>query len=159
NRGEVTLKPMQLTLNTNGLVSANGVVNLGVPGYTYDLSFQANRVPLEPLSNTFTTNAPGTYKGDLYAQGSFKGAGLTDASLKKNLNGALSLNLTNMNYEIVTGKPKRILEPISLALGVPELTQTPINWISATSQIGQGQIDLQQFAVHSQAFHAETRGI
>src|SRR5262249_54099437 len=84
--------------------------------------------------------------------------GLTDLNLKKNLNGNLFLNLTNMTYEIVGPKIKRVLEPISVVLRVPELMQTPLSWVGAKADVGQGQIQLQQFSVQSQAFDAESHG-
>ena len=79
----------------------------------------------------------GTLKGDLFAQAQIRGAGITGTNLHKNLAGNLSFNLTNMNYEIVGAKIKRVLQPISLALRVPELMQTPINWV-CEDRDGQG---------------------
>lgn len=157
NRGAVTIKPAAMEVN-GAPVSASAILNLGVPGYTYDVSFSADRVPIEPLANTFTTHTPGQYKGDLIAQAQLKGAGVTGASLRKHLTGSASLNLTNMHYEIVGRKTKKLLQPIALVLRVPELTQTPIDWIAAQLQAGNGQIALEQFQVRSQAFFAESSG-
>ena len=44
---------------------------------------------------------------------------MTGPNLKENLAGAFNLNLTNMNYQIVGPKLKRVLVPIALALRVP----------------------------------------
>jgi hypothetical protein len=63
-----------------------------------------------------------------------------------------------LNYEIVGRKAKRLLEPIALVLRVPELMQTPLNWIAAKADVGKGLINLQQFVVKSPAFLAESRG-
>jgi hypothetical protein len=156
-KGEVTLRPFDCTVN-GAPVSANAVLNLTVPGYAYDMSMKAEGVPLEPLSNTFTTNAPGQLKGLLFADAQLKGQGTSGPSLQKNLTGNLLLNLTNMNYEIVGKTTKRLLEPIALVLRVPELTQTPLNWIGTKAQIGSGKIDVQQFSVLSQAFFAQSHG-
>lgn len=157
NRGQVTIKPATMLVN-GGPVSGTAVLNLGVPGYAYEMSFMADRVPIEPLSNTFTTNAPGQYTGDLIARAELKGAGTTGPSLQKHLTGNATLNLTNMHYEIVGRKAKRLIDPIALVLRVPELSQTPINWIAAQLQVGNGQIALEQFKVQSQAFFAESSG-
>ncbi len=157
SRGEVTIKPAAMLVN-GAPVNGTAVLNLGVPGYAYELSFMADRVPIEPLSNTFTTNAPGQYTGDLIARAELKGAGMTGPSLRKHLTGNASLNLTNMHYEIVGRKTKRLIDPIALVLRVPELTQTPIHWIAAQLQVGNGQIALEQFKVQSQAFFAESNG-
>jgi hypothetical protein len=51
-----------------------------------------------------------------------------------------------------------VLEPISVVLRVPELMQTPLSWVGAKAEVGQGQIQLQQFSVQSQAFDAESHG-
>ncbi|MFO1497952.1 MAG: AsmA-like C-terminal region-containing protein [Verrucomicrobiota bacterium] len=155
--GEVTMRPFALTVNGAPL-SLEAMLNLGVPGYTYDLSFQTDRLPLGPLAATFMTNAAGLQQGQIRAQGQLKGAGVTGANLQKNLTGNLTLALTNMNYAIVSPKINRLLEPIALVLRVPELTQTPINWIAAQTDIGQGQIAVRQFALQSQAFVAESQG-
>lgn len=154
---QVTLLPLQMLVN-GGAVTGSASLNLATPGYGYDLTIQADKVPLEPLANTFTTNAPGTYKGDTFAKLQLKGSGTTDASLRKNLTGSLSLDLTNMNYEIVGQKTKRLLEPIAAVLNLPELMQTPLNWIGARADIGTGQVNVRQFTVRSQAFLAESQG-
>jgi type II secretion system protein N len=154
---ECAVQPVAFQLN-GAPVNASALLNLGVPGYRYDLSLKADGIPIEALSTNLTTNAPGLYSGNLYVQTQLKGAGVTGRSLQKNLGGNLSLNLTNMTYEVVGPKAKRLLEPIALVLRVPELTQTPINWISSYLTIGNGQADVQQFIVQSQAFHAESQG-
>lgn len=157
NRGEITLKPFQLALN-GAPVNLSGVVNVSVPGYQYDIALQGDQIPLEPVINSFTTQSAGAYKGNLILRGQLKGAGTTGANLQRNLAGQLDLSLTNLNLEIVGPKVKRLLAPIALALRLPELTQTPINWVNASSQIGQGRVQLNQFAVLSQAFYAEGKG-
>jgi type II secretion system protein N len=157
NHGQVTLDPIQLSLN-GAPVSAKAALNLAVQGYTYDFSMNAERVPLAPLANSFSTNSPNQKLGELVAQAQLKGAGITDLNLKKNLNGNLSLTLTNMSYDVLGPKVDRLLRPISVVLNVPELMQTPINWVSAKAQVGSGQLDLQQFRVQSQAFYAESHG-
>ena len=157
NGGEINVQPVEMTLN-GAPVSARAALNVGVPGYTYDVSFKGDRVPIEPLANTFSSNPPGSFKGDFFANANIKGAGISGPSLRKNLGGDVSLNMTNLNYEIVGRKTKRLLEPIAAILRVPELMQTPINWIVAKTDIGQGQVNLQQFTVQSAAFLAESRG-
>ena len=53
NGGRVVLKPFQLTLN-GAPVKGTLDLNLGVPGYRYDLAIGATRVPLAPLMDSFT---------------------------------------------------------------------------------------------------------
>jgi type II secretion system protein N len=139
-------------------VSLQGTVHVGVPGYTYNLGFQTDRLPIEPLANSFTTNAPGMYKGDLNARGQIQGRGITGPSLQNSLAGQISLSLTNLNFQVVSPTTQRLLEPIALVLRVPELTQTPLSWIDSQMTIGQGQARVDRFVAMSQAFHAQAQG-
>lgn len=157
NRGEITVKPLQMSLN-GAPVNASAVMNLSVPGCKYELALDADKIPLEPLANTFSTNSTGQYRGELVARAQLRAAGITGANLQKSLAGQLSLSLTNLSLEIVGKKTKRLLEPIALVLRVPELTQTPLNWVNAQADIGQGKIGVNQFAVLSHAFFAEGKG-
>ncbi|PYJ99080.1 MAG: hypothetical protein DME23_10495, partial [Verrucomicrobia bacterium] len=60
NHGEVAVKPLQLAFN-GAPVSASALVNLAVKGYTYDLWLNADKVPLEPIANTFAPDDRGQY--------------------------------------------------------------------------------------------------
>ena len=94
--GQVTLKPFQLTLN-GAPVTAAADVNLGVPGYTYDVSFSAQAVPLAPLVDSAAPEYKGACGGTATAEGQLKGAGITGANLQKNLAGKFYAGSTNMN--------------------------------------------------------------
>jgi hypothetical protein len=50
------------------------------------------------------------------------------------------------------------LVPISLALQVPELTETPLNWVAAQTEITNGVVNLKHLGVESAAFYAESAG-
>jgi hypothetical protein len=153
----VTIKPFQFNLN-GGPVNFTGTFNVGVPGYVYDIAFSANQVPLAPLANTFSTNNANQLQGTFEANAGIKGAGTTGASLKKSLAGDASINLTNLNYQILGPKLKKIMVPISIALNAPELVQSPINWVSAQTDIGNGEIRLKHLGVESDVFFAESAG-
>ena len=84
--GHVTIKPFQLTLN-GAPVNATVDLNLGVPGYKYDLTLGADRVPLAPLMNTFKPDRKDQMGGTVTANAQVKGAGVTGASLQRNLTG------------------------------------------------------------------------
>jgi len=71
---KVLLKPFQLTLN-GAPVSANADLNLGVKGYTYDVSFNADKIPLDPIINSFMPESKGQYHGLILANAQIKGAG------------------------------------------------------------------------------------
>ena len=163
--GKITMKDNQLLMDpfrmqvNGGDVNFTANVNTGVPGYRYDVSFATDNVPLEPLANSLgEPNQQGRLQGTVLARGEIKGAGVTGPSLQKNLAGAFNLNLTNMNYQIVGPRLRRVLVPIALALRVPELAESPVNWAAADAQIGSGKVDLQRFAVESEAFFAQSGG-
>ncbi len=76
------LKPFKLSLN-GAPVNATVDLNLGVPGYRYDVAFSADRIPVAPLVNTFVPDRKGQMGGTLTANAQIKGAGITGASLAK----------------------------------------------------------------------------
>lgn len=153
----VQLNPFQLALN-GAPVNVNGNVNVGLPGYQYDLAIKADKVPLAPLANTFSAANSNKLEGNLVADMRIRGAGMTGPNLKKNLAGNAHVNLTNLNYQVVGPKIRRILVPISIALRVPELAETPINWVALQSEIANGVVDLKYLRVESEAFYAESAG-
>jgi len=153
----VAIKPFQLNLN-GGPVSLTGNFDVGAPGYKYDIAFGAENVPLAPVVNTFSEANKGKVQGTFIASAKINGAGITGPSLKKNLGGALTINMTNLNYQVVGPKLRKVLVPISVVLNAPELLSTPISWVSAQTDIGQGQVKLQHLGVESEAFYAESTG-
>jgi hypothetical protein len=154
----VQLNPFQLNLN-GGPVSVTGNVNVGWPGYLYDVAFKADSVPLAPLANSFGSGKTNSLVGNLIADAQIRGAGTTGPNLRKNLAGNANINLTNLNYEVAGPKLKRILVPISVALNLPEIAQSPINWASVqTDAAGNGQVNLKHLGVESTAFYAESAG-
>jgi hypothetical protein len=78
----VTVNPCRFTLN-GAPVQATATLNLGVPGYEYDITFGADKVPVEPLANSFSPEYRGQAKGELLASAQIKGAGTSDANLRK----------------------------------------------------------------------------
>jgi hypothetical protein len=153
----VQLKPFDLQLN-GGAVNIAGNFDVGRPGYVYDLTFKAKNVPLAPLANSLELTGSNQLAGTFIADAHLKGAGITGPNLKKNLGGKLDLTLTNINYLPGGPKLRRILVPISLALRVPELAETPINWVDARAQITNGTVQVAHAAVESEAFLANVTG-
>jgi type II secretion system protein N len=153
----VTLNPMRLGIN-GGPVTGVVALNLGVKGYTYDVAFNADRVPIEPFASSFSTATNGEYKGFLLADAKIRGAGITGAGLQKNLQGMANFSATNMDVKIVGPKMRKILAPISVVLRVPELLETPINWIDGQTTMGDGKIVVQKLGVESEAFYANVTG-
>ncbi len=155
----VLLSPFQLTLN-GAPVKLEADVNVGVKGYTYTVSGSLDKVPLEPLANSFLPpEKKGAYQGLILADAKIKGAGTTGVNLKKSLDGYVSLTFTNANLQIVDRKYKNILAPISLALQVPEISQSPISWLDARLNFGGGNITLSNFVAVSESYRASVQAV
>ena len=166
--GRLLLKPFQLTLN-GAPVSAEADLNLGVKGWTYNVSLNADRIPLDPFVNSFMPDSRGRYHGQLLANAQLKGAGITDASIQKNLAGQFGLSFTNASIQLFADNkpPKSILgrliwyplEAIGLFLRINEVANSPLNSIYAQAQIGDGKINLSRVSLQSQAFEAHAQGV
>jgi len=155
--GHIVLKPLQLTLN-GGPINSTLDLDLGVPGYKYDLVFTADKVPLEPLvdsfSPTYRDSANGMLSGDIQV----KGAGTTGRSLRQSLTGKTTLAVKDAKIQIVGPKAKAILGPISLMLGAPELLSSPLDYLDTDLRFGSGKIDMRKFTARSSAVLVESRG-
>ena len=156
--GKITLDPCRLLLN-GAPVTASVDLNLGVKGWVYALTLQMDKVPLAPIADTFSPATRGQYQGLIIASAQIKGAGITGASLQKSLSGQTSLNFTNADLQLNGPKTKRVIVPIATLLGISEITQTPLDWLQAQTEMGGGNITLTRFTAHSAAFEATTAGV
>ncbi len=161
----VTMKPLEMSIN-GGPVDASVDLDLSVPGYKYDLVFKANRIPAEPIANSFSPDYKGRVKGELLADIGIKGAGTTGVNLKKTLVGNLGLTVTNANIQLVGPRKKSILGTLNgaltlvgFALGVPDLSKSPVEFLTSNIKFGDGQINLADLTVVSDAFIAKSRGV
>ncbi len=153
----ITLSPMQMTMN-GGPAKADVDIDVGVPGYAYNLSFSADGIPLKPVVNSFMSEEnKDQYQGTLLANGKIKGVGTTGVSLKKNLTGNMGFTFTNANIK-VGSKLQPILNTIAAVLSVPEIKESPINWVDAQLQFGGGQIKIPRCIVESEALRASVQG-
>ncbi len=181
--GHVVVKPFKLVLN-GAPVNATVDLNLGVPGYRYAMAYSADRIPLTPLVNTFVPDRKGQVGGTLTASAQIMGAGITGASLQKNLAGQIGVGLTNLNLSVVNVRSPVLKKVINVVATIPELLvnpqnaisslmgqvtgtggglmgsleKSPIQIINAQVKAGGGRIDLQQSSVQSAAFEADARG-
>lgn len=122
--GHLLLKPCQFTIN-NAPVKATVDLNLGVPGYTYDVAFSAEAVPLAPLVNSFAPDRKGQIAGTTTADGQIKGAGITGASLQKNLAGKFEFGATNLNLSIANVRSPLLKSIVNTVIALPDLLQNP----------------------------------
>ena len=158
NGSSISLSPFEVSVN-EAPMRGNLDLNLGVRGYTYNLALSADRVPLEPLANTFIPDKRGQYKGSIVANVALKGAGITGTSMKKNLAGQINMTFTNANIQIVSPKLRRVLVPIAAILRVTDITQSPLNWMNTSTEIGGGNINLKALTIVSEAFQGDTHGV
>lgn len=183
--GHVVLNPFKLTLN-GAPVNTTVDLDMGVPGYKYAVSFNAQAIPLAPLVNTFQPERKGQVAGTLTAQAQIKGIGTTGTNLQKNLTGQFDVNSTNLNLSVINIKSPLLRTLINVVATIPdlvrnpegavgnflgaltsgsktgglsgELEKSPIDQIAARGSIGSGQVQLQQAMVQSSAFEADANG-
>jgi hypothetical protein len=154
---KVQVAPLQLSVN-GGLCKGAVALNLGVPGYQYDLALNADKIPVGPAVDTFSPEQKGKIKGDFILVSQIKGAGVTGRSLQSNLSGDVLFSFTNANFQLTSPWVKTLFYPIGLAVGAPDLVNAPISWAGATAKIGEGKINFTQFNLVSDTFTADTQG-
>ncbi|MBA4150436.1 MAG: hypothetical protein H0X66_20180 [Verrucomicrobia bacterium] len=152
----VTLSPMQMTMN-GAPMKADVDVDLGVRGYGYKISFSADHVPLQPIANSFMPENRDRYQGQIVANGNITTIGTTGTSLRQHLNGEIGFTFTNANINFGT-KLQPILNVIATAIRVPEVAESPIDWIGTDLQFGNGQIQISRSIVRSEAIRAWLQG-
>jgi hypothetical protein len=180
--GAVTVNPCKLTLN-GAPVNATVNLDMGVPGYKYDMSFNAQAVPLAPLMDSFQPERKGQLGGTFSAQAKVSGTGTTGASLQKSLAGQFDMGSTNLNLSTANIKDKLVKNIVAAIVLLPDLVANPtatglnlissrltgggttnelsksvVNSVVMRGTMGSGQVSLQQMMVQSPAFRAEANG-
>ncbi|MEI9865656.1 MAG: hypothetical protein WDN00_14120 [Limisphaerales bacterium] len=178
----VLVKPCQLTLN-GAPVKATTDLNLGVPGYTYDVTFSADAVPLAPLVNSFAPASKGQISGTTIIGVQVKGAGVTGASLQKHLAGEFNFATTNMDLAIPNIRTPLVKSVINVIVGLPDLIRnptaalgnlfgsgtkksgfadslaaSPVDAITMQASVADGKVLLQSAELRSAAFQALASG-
>lgn len=120
----VTVDPFALNLN-GAPVTAKIAANVGVPGYQYDVQFGADKIQLEPFVNSFMPDRKGQIHGTLVANAAIKGAGITGASLAKNLGGGFDFAATNLNLKLEDARSPLIKTLINVVVAIPNLIKNP----------------------------------
>jgi len=154
---KITLAPCRLAIN-GAPFQAGLDLDLGVRGYKYAMSMQMDKVPLEPIANTFSPETRGQYQGLILVNAQINGAGITGSSLQKNLGGQAGFTFTNANLLLMGPKSRKLIEPIATMLNVNEITQTPISWLDVQTDLGGGNIKLTRFIAQGAAYDARTQG-
>jgi AsmA-like protein len=140
----VTVNPCKLALN-GAPVTMTTDLDLGVPGYKYDLSASARAIPLAPLVNTFQPENKGILSGTMTAEAKVTGAGTTGASLQKSLAGNFDIGSTNLNLAVENipnkGVYSRLLKTLVNAIVlIPDLARNPsANLLTTASSLLSGR--------------------
>ena len=122
--GHMGLNLFKLSLN-GAPVDTTVDLDLGVPGYKYDVAFNAKAVPLAPLVNSFQPERKGQVQGTLTAQGKLAGTGTSGASLKKTLAGQFDMSSTNLNLAVQNIKNPMLKALVEVIVIIPDLAQNP----------------------------------
>ncbi|HEX4120606.1 MAG TPA: AsmA family protein [Verrucomicrobiae bacterium] len=154
---KLVLDPCSLTLN-GGRVNGTVDVDFGVTGYRYSLGVALDKVPLEPIANSFSSDDAGRYKGLILSDVKITGAGVTGASLQKNLAGQVNFTLTNADIQLTGPKLQKVVGPIANLLGLHELLTYPLTSLDARIDMGGGNISISRCVVGSSAFEASVEG-
>lgn len=183
--GHVVVNPCKLAINA-APVDSTVDLDLGVPGYKYDVAFSAKAIPLAPLVNSFQPARKGQVGGTFSAQAKVRGEGTTGASLKKNLTGDFDMGSTNLNLSVANIKSPMLKALVNVVTMIPdliknsgnvnsllsglvgaattkgglsdELSRSPLDSIVARGSMGTGVVTLQNALVQSPAFRAEVNG-
>ena len=182
--GHVVLDPCKLALNGAPLATTLDL-DLGVPGYKYALTLNAQALPLTPVINSFQPDRKDQIGGTLTANANISGTGTTGASLQKTLTGQFDISSTNLNLSVINVKSPLLKTLVNVVAAIPELLhnplgaaasliegvtglgggglmdelkRSPIDVIVARGSAGSGQVQLQEAVVQSPAFRADAAG-
>lgn len=156
----VVVNPLTLFLN-GAPVSASADVNLGVPGYVYDLKGSLSGVPVPPLAKSLLSADLVDLSGTINATLDLKGAGVDGVDLRQHLAGHAALAATNLNYSIASLKTplmRELVRTLSTSLRIPSISESPIRTLETRVTAGQGVVTLASAQVSSDAFRAGARG-
>jgi uncharacterized protein involved in outer membrane biogenesis len=159
--GTVALNPFSLNLN-GAPVSGSIQANLGVPGYRYELLFDAKQIPVAPLAKSFGGGEKVLLNGAVSAKTQIKGAGITGSGLRQNLAGSVELSASGLDYQVELSNNrfvKNVLVPVLVTvLKIPNIGQSPLQSVSAKAVAGAGNLDISELKILSPAFTVEGNG-
>lgn len=156
--GQIRLQPCTLRVD-DAPVSATLRLDLTRPGYAYEFGLDTAGVHLGPLVDTFSPEYAGQIQGDLSAQLQLSGAGVTGPNWPRHLHGQATFDTTNLNFQVVTPRAKKLLTALATALRLEALATSPLNTLSARLEIADGQVHVRPFTAGSAAFWATAEGV
>ncbi len=159
----IEIQPLQLALN-GAPIKAAAKLNLGVPGYEYDLTASAEKIPVRPIANSFVPMLKDRIEGAMVAGLEVKGAGVTGVNLQKHLTGGMRFSVTNANLSLdpkagqKSGFLTLLATVLANALNIRELKEQPIMDVMANVRMGAGRIEVSEFRARSASFEAGSTG-
>ncbi|MDC0293236.1 AsmA-like C-terminal region-containing protein, partial [Verrucomicrobia bacterium] len=153
----LTIRPLSMTLN-EGLIKAEMAMDFAKPDWGYDMTLEAEQIPIEAFIDTLSPSQKGQVSGMISGKAEWKGAGLTETGWQRNLNGAMSLKYTDADINFVSPKMRLLMTPITAVLRLPELLKAPINGIETNLKIENQILALDAFKVQSDAFQIHASG-
>lgn len=151
------LEPVSMRMN-DAPVQAGMHMDFTKPDWGYDLSFDLQKVPVQPLTDTLDPANKGKVSGLLTAKGDWSGTGLVEPSLQQNLSGSMSVQYTDARIELVSPTIRLLMSPITALLRLPELMKAPITGLEANVTVQNQQLSLKETKVLSDAFQVHTGG-
>ena len=158
--GKIAVNPLSLTLN-GAPIRAAADLDVGVPGYRYDLTADFQSVPIPPIAKSLLTGQLVDLRGTVSGKMKLAGAGVEGADLRQHLSGNMEFGATNLDYQISalqTRLMKTLVMTLSTALQVPNISQSPLQFIGAQMDAGQGTVNIKSAQISSAAFLAELQG-
>ena len=123
--GHVVMNPFKLTLN-GAPVNSDGGRGPGRARLEIRHCRSARKaIPLAPLVNSFQPERKGQLSGTVTAQGRLTGAGITGASLQKNLGGHFDFSTTNLNLAVINIQNPIARTLVNVVAAIPELVRNP----------------------------------
>ena len=153
----VKVAPLELALNGAPLKGAADL-DLSVPGYRYDLELKAEQVAADPLIASLSPTLKGVYDGRVNLGLDLAGAGLTGASIRKSLKGAVEFEMSESKVELVPSWRRVFFTPIATVLRMPEMLNSPISGFSLRTVVDGGTLNVGAFQVSSQQFRVASNG-
>jgi len=154
---ELRLAALNLTLD-RGTVTSTAALDGSRPEWRASGTLNTSAVELEPWFDLFLPQYRGQARAQLFADLSLESNQVNDPAWPARLTGRGELVATNAQIELFSPAVRQVLLPIAQVLRVPELTQSPLDWLSLRIAAQAGRLHVDQLSLQSSAFHLTTAG-
>jgi hypothetical protein len=147
-----------LALN-QGTISAHATLHGSEPEWQASASLDASSVELQPLVDVLLPRYTGRTRARLSAKLAIEANQVNDPAWPSRLHGSGQLVATNAQIELFTPPVRKVLLPIAQVLRVPELAQSPLDWLVLRVNAQAGQLQVDPLALQSSALELTTTGV